>query len=912
MVKSIKTKIFNTTFFEKSNGSKPMMDACENAETLDHKFIVASDIDFEGGVQSKAYGSFENAKSYEEQTTKEFAYGNSNRMLYEIVPPDSPCKLYADLEWNLNWKTPEQIKEHFYSVIKSTLLEAQYEKEEINPGDIIYTNACDETKSKGSLHAHMPAFWFNNIKDQKKFFDAVKIKITDDWYFVDETEKSYILKTYIDFIVYDGYRQMRLPYSYKMKKGISVRPFIPENETDFDIIKYSITDLSLYTREHPINVSKFDNGCCRKIQLWDKNMIQNILDTQNLDCTVDVLKSNHLLGLKNKRGPRKCVLADKIHESHKAYLVVKGNDLIFKCHSKGCNGKSKVIYSKTPVNTIQESDTIPFFKYEELTNETRKIINKEVALLVSKEKEKINALSLDDKQKQNMIDKMEKSKEFLSKKNQIEDTHLLSYNKKISKDLNRYCKWITGFGKPYVIYKETRLCKINEDEEGSERGSTGGKKETFWIKASETDFLASFKHRKGIYKDGFGRIQSIPFLQIWVDYRYKECYQLEDCVPFDVKDTTPKYVFNTFTGLAISRDDAMIHSKGNADILTNFIKNVWCSNDDKLYNYVISWMAHLIQRPWIKMKTNLVLSSVEGCGKGSIVQILGKILGEKSFIQPSSPDEIFGNFNSLLENKLLCFLDEMVWGGDKKKAGQLKGLLTESKLSINAKFLPARRVSNKMNFIIASNEDCIVPAGTNARRYTILSIKNDMLDYTAEQKKEIYEFCPYTFANFLYNYDITDFNPNIHFNTEGLKQQKIMSMEPVHRWFMETIENNEDCIQFDEYTYKVGVADRYKESSKDKYTSTPKFYLSIKKFLPDILDNQKQLYQIVPTKDGATIKKKVVCVLFPSKDECISQFNKLYNCEMITFSKTSTEDDDTHDTPETPDTIQEIIDPFNS
>jgi hypothetical protein len=103
-------------------------------------------------------------------------------------------------------------------------------------------------------------------------------------------------------------------------------------------------------------------------------------------------------------------------------------------------------------------------------------------------------------------------------------------------------------------------------------------------------------------------------------------------------------------------------------------------------------MAHLVQKPWIKMKSSLVLQGLEGCGKGMIIQLLGKILGHKYFYQPTDISEILGTFNYMLDNKLLVYANEMLWGGDKKQAGILKKLLTEERRTSNMKNSPQREL----------------------------------------------------------------------------------------------------------------------------------------------------------------------------------------------------------------------------
>ena len=63
-----------------------------------------------------------------------------------------------------------------------------------------------------------------------------------------------------------------------------------------------------------------------------------------------------------------------------------------------------------------------------------------------------------------------------------------------------------------------------------------------------------------------------------------------------------------------------------------FFKHIlkrWCDNDVNQYNFMINWFAHLIQKPWEKMRTSLILMGDEGAGKGCVIEIIAKILGKK-------------------------------------------------------------------------------------------------------------------------------------------------------------------------------------------------------------------------------------------------------------------------------------------
>lgn len=73
-----------------------------------------------------------------------------------------------------------------------------------------------------------------------------------------------------------------------------------------------------------------------------------------------------------------------------------------------------------------------------------------------------------------------------------------------------------------------------------------------------------------------------------------------------------------------------------------------------------------------------------------------------------------------LSKSLVVFLDEAVWGGDKKAEGKLKQLITEPTVMFEPKGIDSLALGNFINVIIASNEDWVIPATGDERRFLVL------------------------------------------------------------------------------------------------------------------------------------------------------------------------------------------------
>ena len=225
---------------------------------------------------------------------------------------------------------------------------------------------------------------------------------------------------------------------------------------------------------------------------------------------------------------------------------------------------------------------------------------------------------------------------------------------------------------------------------------------------------------------------------------------------------------NTFIGLPKLFNDIKEYdkftdkSKEGVEFILNHLKNVWCSHNEELFEYVKNWIINLITLH--KNETALYLKSIQGTGKSSITDFLLDFLGSNLSYFASSP-EIVMKWNGPLKGKILLVLEEMPsssiseW---KAYNARLKSYITNPYLDTEDKYMPRSTVKNYLNLIINSNENAI-KLDNSDRRYVCLDISNEMVGNTEYfdklhgylnnngVKKCFYAYC-------LKNYN-EDFNP---------------------------------------------------------------------------------------------------------------------------------------------------------
>ncbi len=110
-----------------------------------------------------------------------------------------------------------------------------------------------------------------------------------------------------------------------------------------------------------------------------------------------------------------------------------------------------------------------------------------------------------------------------------------------------------------------------------------------------------------------------------------------------------------------------------------------------------------------------------GSGKTKIGEVLGSLFPSHYFLV-DDPRYLVGQFNAHMASCLLLQADEGFWAGDKAAEGRLKGLVTADFQMIEAKGIDPIRLKNFVRLLITSNEDWVVPAGKDERRFCVLDI----------------------------------------------------------------------------------------------------------------------------------------------------------------------------------------------
>lgn len=316
-------------------------------------------------------------------------------------------------------------------------------------------------------------------------------------------------------------------------------------------------------------------------------------------------------------------------------------------------------------------------------------------------------------------------------------------------------------------------CRIIE--EVTDRGRPDGR--TILTKQSFEDFRNRYRHIKVTvgFNDKGEPIEKAAGA-FWIDHPQRRQYETIAFAPGrEIEDA-----YNLWRGFAV---DSLPGDK-HTSFLAHLRDNV-CSGNAEHFAYLIGWMARTVQQPGSPGESAVVLRGRRGTGKSFFAKKFGHLFG-RHFLQVANSQHLVGNFNAHLRDTVLLFGDEAFYAGDKKHESILKTLVTEENIVIEGKGVDAEAAPNYTHLILASNEDWVVPAGLDERRFFVIEMsdghKQDHAYFAAIQADLDgggYE----NLLHFLRTYDLSDFEVRRVPNTEALEEQKGHSLPPVQLFF---------------------------------------------------------------------------------------------------------------------------------
>ncbi len=267
--------------------------------------------------------------------------------------------------------------------------------------------------------------------------------------------------------------------------------------------------------------------------------------------------------------------------------------------------------------------------------------------------------------------------------------------------------------------------------------------------------------------------------------------------------------------------------QGDWFVIQEFLHTVICNNNVALFDYLINYLAHMLQRPHEKPGIMIVFLSGQGCGKGTFYKLISRIWS-RTTLQVCDINEVIGQFNAALERNYVVCMDEALFAGDKKSLDKLKSLVTEPKCRIEQKHQPSRSIDSYHRFFASSNHDHFAHVDKDDRRFLFIRLssvhKQDQIYFDAVNDALDDDAAIAAMMHDLVNLDLTGFNIRKRPLTEEHLSQRLQSLSGFERYWYEVLQSGlfSGLIEWDKprFISTKNLTEYYKDYDKnaDRYS----------------------------------------------------------------------------------------------
>lgn len=267
--------------------------------------------------------------------------------------------------------------------------------------------------------------------------------------------------------------------------------------------------------------------------------------------------------------------------------------------------------------------------------------------------------------------------------------------------------------------------------------------------------------------------------------------------------------------------------QGDWFVIQEFLHTVICNNNVALFDYLINYLAHMLQRPHEKPGIMIVFLSGQGCGKGTFYKLISRIWS-RTTLQVCDINEVIGQFNAALERNYVVCMDEALFAGDKKSLDKLKSLVTEPKCRIEQKHQPSRSIDSYHRFFASSNHGHFAHVDKDDRRFLFIRLssvhKQDQIYFDAVNDALDDDAAIAAMMHDLVNLDLTGFNIRKRPLTEEHLSQRLQSLSGFERYWYEVLQSGlfSGLIEWDKprFISTKNLTEYYKDYDKnaDRYS----------------------------------------------------------------------------------------------
>ena len=301
-----------------------------------------------------------------------------------------------------------------------------------------------------------------------------------------------------------------------------------------------------------------------------------------------------------------------------------------------------------------------------------------------------------------------------------------------------------------------------------------------------------------------GRTKTVEVAEVWLRSPARKTYH---AVVFDPSMSCGPDVVNLYSGLQI------VPAEGDCTLILAHLRDCWAAGDVAVFEYLIRWLALLIQRPWQLPMVGIMVRGRQGTGKSTIAGIFLRAFGNAAF-STNQAGQVFGRFNGFLATKVFVVLEEAVFAADPNAENAAKVLITNQTLGVERKGIDAQTVRNFCHLLAFTNNDHAAPKTKDDRRWLTLHTPDRFANdhaYHAKLRACIEGGGDAAFIHYLRQIDLAGFNPAKMPETAEARRQRaetLFAKDSVGGWLLLCLQDGgfTTAIGFVEWAEQVGSA----------------------------------------------------------------------------------------------------------
>lgn len=331
--------------------------------------------------------------------------------------------------------------------------------------------------------------------------------------------------------------------------------------------------------------------------------------------------------------------------------------------------------------------------------------------------------------------------------------------------------------------------------------------------------------------------------------------------------------------------------KGDCSLFWKLVLHGLCAGSEVKFTYVKRWLAHLFQKPWDKPGTAIVFRGSQGIGKDTFVEMVSALIGDH-FIALCSMEQLTGRFNGHLKDALLVYANEAIWGGDKKAVGALKSMITDKLQPIEMKNKDLIQVRCYKRLLIGSNEDWVIPADLDDRRFFVVNCSDKFKENTeffGKLRDQMANGGLQALMNDLISEDLSSWHPRTMPENLDNWDIKVRSMKSSERYIYEQLRHrryrvsvggtsDDDWCEESKEVEKDKIYQDYVSSCEDpsivgkrgETETNVSFWIKVKKLIGPVETCKGK----VRTNPNTGREERPPIVILPSLDEARRRFQK--------------------------------------